>query len=419
MGIISSIGTNVREFAQGLRGGQCGIGCLKRKSVPNLPSSIGAEIRDFVVKDMIRQHEGAFRESDFADRTMQALHGAPRGVQVSGLVALEAWIHAGLFEKPVRSRRVGVVVAGSNLSQNYLFDAVPKFQQCPQYLTPKYPIHYLDTDHVGTVSQILGIQGEGFSVGGASASGNVAIIKGWQLIQLDLVDVCLVIGALADLSPLEMQGYFNVGAMGGRRYRETPGQACRPFDEDHEGFIYGEAGGCLILESLASVQKRGVPILAEVLGTSLLLDGNRLPNPNKDGEAQVMSNALQQARVSPDQIDYLNAHGSSSPLGDEIEVQAIKQVFGANLSRLWINSTKGLTGHCLTAAGVVEAIAIVVQMNRGFVHPNLNLVRPIDGECRFSPQESIETPIQKAMNNSFGFGGINSAVVFGRSDTLG
>jgi malonyl-ACP decarboxylase len=270
----------------------------------------------------------------------------------------------------------------------------------------------MDTDHVGTVSEIFKIQGEGFTVGGSSASGNLAIIKGHQLIQLELVEACLVIGALADLSPLELQGFYNVGAMGGKRYRDQPAQACRPFDRDHEGFIYGQAGGCLVLESFASARKRGIPVLAEIVGASLLLDANRLPNPREEGEVRVMEAALAQAKVKPGQIDYLNAHGTSSPLGDETEVKAIKRVFKENLPGLWINSTKGLTGHCLTAAGVIESIAVIIQMQQGFVHPNLNLENPIDSQCRFSRKESNRVSIDISMSNSFGFGGINTCLIF-------
>lgn len=417
LGIVSSIGGNVADFTRSLRDGRCGVGFLKRRAVGELPTCVGAEIAEFSLMPWIARCDRGEFEKEVLERARQALHGGPFGVQVSTAAALEAWTQAQLLRRGVPSRRMGIVVAGSNLNQGYVFDAWLKYQKLPQCVSPKYSMHYWDTDHVGVLSEVLGIRGEGFSVGGASASGNVAIIKAWQLIQLEAVDVCLVVGAMADLSPVELQGYFNVGAMGGRRFRECPDEACRPFDEDHEGFVYGEAAGCLVLESVQSAKGRGVPVLAEVLGTSLLLDGNRLANPNKDGEVQAMEEALRQARVPREEIDYVNAHGSSSPLGDETEVQAMKEVFRGSLPRLWINSTKGLMGHCLTAAGVVEAIAVVVQMQHGFVHPNRNLVRPIDLDCRFCPAQSIEAPIRRVMKNSFGFGGINSAVVFGKGDS--
>jgi malonyl-ACP decarboxylase len=318
-----------------------------------------------------------------------------------------------MMHRPV----LGIVAAGNNLSQNYHYGLLCKFQSTPQYLTPKYAIHYMDTDHVGTLSEIFKIQGEGFTVGGASASGNAAIIKGCQLIQLGILDACVIVGAMADLSPLELQGFYNVGALGGKRFRDQPDKACRPFDKDHEGFIYGQAGGSLILESPDSAQKRNVPPLAEIGGGALVLDGNRLPNPNADGEARAMESALKQAGIKPGEVNYLNAHGTSSPLGDETEIKAVKQVFKESISHLWINSTKGLTGHCLTAAGVIEGIATIIQMKEGFIHPNLNLEHPIDDECKFSRHQSIETSIHTAVNNSFGFGGINTSVIFKKGET--
>jgi malonyl-ACP decarboxylase len=412
MGIVSSIGKNTWEFGNALRAGQCGIG--RRENGPNPPiaGNIGAEIKDFSLESLVRQYENNGLPADFVKNLMICSYDAPPSVQVSVLCALEAWNQARVFKKPLDPHRLGIVAAGSNLSQNYHYGLLSKFQSTPQYLTPKYAIHYMDTDHVGTLSEIFKIQGEGFTLGGSSASGNAAIIKACQLIRLEILDACVVVGALAHLSPMELQGFYNVGALGGKRFCDQPQKACRPFDKDHEGFIYGQAGGCLVLESLNSAQKRGIPVLAEIPGGALVLDGNRLPNPNAEGEARAMQAALKQAGIEPGDIDYLNAHGTSSPLGDETEIKAIKQVFKENISQLWINSTKGLTGHCLTAAGVVEAVAAIIQMQERFIHPNLNLENPIDEECKFSRHQSIETPIHTTMNNSFGFGGINTSVIF-------
>ena len=412
MGTVNSIGKNVREFAESLRLGRCGIGRLKSAAEPPISVEIGAEIMEFSLETMFRQYKHNGFPGDFQRYLMICTHDAPLGVKLSVLSALEAWTRAQLPGKPINPHRLAVITAGSNLSQNYHYGLLSGFRAAPRYLAPKYAIHYMDTDHVGTLSDIFKIRGEGFTVGGSSASGNVAVLKGFQLICQGTADACLVVGALADLSPLELQGFYNVGAMGGKRFHHQPGKACRPFDKDHEGFIYGQGCGALILESLTSVEKRGIPVLAEMLAGSLVLDGNRLPNPNEHGEARVMASALKQAGIKPGDINYLNAHGTSSPIGDETEIKAIKQVFKEYISNIWINSTKGLTGHCLTAAGVVETIALIIQMQEGFVHPNLNLDNPIDDECRFCPKESLPVPLNISMNNSFGFGGINTCLIF-------
>jgi malonyl-ACP decarboxylase len=269
---------------------------------------------------------------------------------------------------------------------------------------------------VAVLSELLSIRGEGFVVAGASASGNVAILKASQLIQLGIVDVCVIVGALSDLSPLALQGFYNTGAMGGKRFKSLPNKACRPFDKSHEGFIYGQGCGCVILEAAESVKKRGIKPFAKLLGGALLLDGHSLPDPSEVGEIKVMTHCLELACIKPHEVDYINAHGSSSPLGDITEINAIKQVFSHEINKIWINSTKGLIGHCLFAAGVIEAIACVVQMQNNFIHPNINLVNAIDNICLFAPKQAMSSNIYIAMNNSFGFGGINSSLLLKKVD---
>jgi malonyl-ACP decarboxylase len=409
MGVISAIGQNIPEYGQSLRAGRCGIGTLKSVGEPAISVTMGAEIGNFSLETRLQQY--AFLPEALIQNAQQYAGRSPYAIQTSVVSALEAWENAQLNENPISPERLGIVIAGNNLSQHYQYDNYPKFQQTPEYLSPRYPLHFMDTDQVGTLSELFQIQGEGFTVGGASASGNVAIIKGYQLIQLGIVDACLVVGALADLSPMELQGFYNLGAMGGKRFVDEPEKACRPFDKDHEGFIYGQASGCMILESKESAARRGVQGVAEILGGAMILDGNRLTNPSEAGEIMVMELALTQAQIKANELDYLNAHGTSSPLGDETEIKAIRQVFQDHLSRLWINSTKGLTGHCLYSAGVVEAIASIIQMQEGFVHPNINLDNPIDRACLFSGSVSAPEKIEIAMSNSFGFGGINSSII--------
>lgn len=412
IGITSSIGMNAGEFSDSLRAGKSGIDHWTLSAGPPIPVGIGARLPDFSLAAALQQVEGV--PEPLRRRVGLCAGRSPLGIQAAVLAALEAWIKAGLHQVPLDPQRLGIIVAGSNLNPQYSYGLHEKFQQNPEYLTPRYPLHYMDTDYVGTLSEIFQVQGEGFTVGGASASGNVAIIKACQAIGGEVIDACLVIGAPADLSPMELQGFYNIGALGGRNFHDQPDKACRPFDRHHEGFIYGQAGACMLLESPASAQRRGVPGLARVTGGALVLDGNRLPDPNEEGEARAMALALARAGLDPSEIDYLNAHGTSSPLGDEIEVKAVKQVFKENVNRLWINSTKGLTGHCLTSAGVVEAIAAAIQLQQGFLHPNKNLENPIDNECRFCPPQSLPVSIRKAMSNSFGFGGIVTSIILER-----
>jgi malonyl-ACP decarboxylase len=218
----------------------------------------------------------------------------------------------------------------------------------------------------------------------------------------------------ADLSPMDIQGFHAIGAMGGRHFANAPEKACRPFDARHEGFIYGQASACLVLESDISARARGASALARYRGGAILLHGTASPAPDASGEARAMAEALKRSGLHPEEIVYLNTHGSSSPAGDTAEIEAIARVFGAHFPNLWLNATKGLTGHCLHAAGVVEAVACVVQMADGFLHPNANLETPISPSARFCGTFSVSQPIATAMSNSFGFGGINTSLVLTR-----
>lgn len=412
MGIVSAIGRTVEDFRQALLLGRSGIGFLQDPCEACSPVRIGAKIHDFVFASGV-QHPLSLRDETIRNAQAITLR-SPFAVQCSAASALEAWDSSGLDEKSISPERRGIVVAGNNVSQRYLFTVYEKFRESPEYVLPSYALHYMDTDQVGTLSEIFRIRGEGYTAGGASASGNIGIINGCRLVQSGLVDVCMVVGSPADLSPVELQAFHNMGALGGKRFCSQPEKACRPFDSDHEGFIYGQAGGSLILESLESARKRGVRIWAEIMGTAMTLDGNRSSDPNAWGEARAMEAALSQAQKAATDVDYINAHGTSSPLGDTTELKAIRQVFRDHLSKVWINSTKSLTGHCLSSAGVIEAIATVVQMQGGFIHPNRNLINPIDGGCRFSGATAVQADISLALSNSFGFGGINSSILFGK-----
>lgn len=411
MGIVCSIGHNTMEFGNSLRSGKSGIG-FSCHGKSQSPLEVGAYIKDF----NFLQHMGRFTDAakELSQRVIQCVRRSPFAVQVSAAAALEAWIAGELVEKPVDGERIGIITAGSNISQTHHYRMGLKYTESPDYITPSYAVQYNDFDHIGTLSEIFGINGEGFTVGGASASGNVGIIKGFQLVENGMADVCLVIGSLADLSPVEIRSFINLDAMGGKRFREQPDKACRPFDAEHEGFIYGQAGACLILESMDSAERRGIVPYAEILGGSIVLDGNRLSNPNKSGEMRAMEYALEKSGIERNQIGYINTHGTSTPMGDRVELEAIRDVFGPSLSAIWINSTKGLTGHCLYSAGVVEAIASVIQMKEGFLHPNVNLDNPIAEGYRFSPKTRITADLQYVMSNSFGFGGINTSIVLKR-----
>lgn len=408
-GIISSIGESLPEFRQSLKDGKSGIKQVTSLQEPKPSVNIVAEIQNFSFFEMLERLQNIPDEKmNLAKRLGRR---APLAIQTSIIAALQAWSDAQLFGNKPSSERIGLIVAGQNSTQHYQYDLIPKFKENPEYLSPRYALEFLETNQVGVLSELFEINGEGFVVGGASATGNVGIIKAYQLVQFGLADICLVVGVLADLSPLDMQGFINIGAMGGKKFGNQPEKACRPFDSQHEGFIYGQASACIIIESGMSALKRAMPFMAEIAGGSLNLDGNSSSDPKVNGEMKAMLSALSQAALSASDVSYINTHGSSSPLGDKTEAEAIGKIFGKRNSNLWLNSTKSLTGHCLYSAGLVEAIATVEQMREGFLHANKNLENPICHDLQFCGPESIKHKIDVAMSNSFGFGGINSAII--------
>ena len=409
MGIVSSVGNDIPSFCKALKEGKSGIKYTKKPKEPNLSVNISAEIENFSFSELL----GTFKNlPDQKLKQMKRLgQRAPFVIQTAIISAVEAWNNAQLFENLINPERVGLLIAGQNSTQNYQYNLIPKFRENPEYLSPRYALEYLETNQLGVLSELLNIQGEGFLVGGASATGNVGLIKGHQLIKAGIVDACLVVGTVADLSPMDIQGFINIGAMGGKKFQQHANKACRPFDTQHEGFIYGQACACVLLESTESALQRKVPVLAKIEGGSINLDANSSSNPNVKGELKAMEIALKQSGILASEIDYINTHGSSSPLGDVTEAEAISKLLGNHSPNVWLNATKGITGHCLYSAGVVEAIATVLQMNEGFLHPNKNLIEPIRDDLQFCDKKQINHKIEVALSNSFGFGGINTSIV--------
>jgi malonyl-ACP decarboxylase len=406
VGVVCSIGADAPAFAEALRRGRSGI--TVDPWGPGGPP-FGARLAGFSLAEALARRA---LPPPLLEAAARAVRRAPLPLQVAAAAALEAWEQARLVEAPVAAERLAVVVAGNNLTGGYADAQRATFARDPAHLAGRFALHVQDTDHVGTLSELLGIRGEGFTIGGASASGNLAIIQASRLLELDEVDACLVVGALADVSAMELQALQNLGAMASRLPDPAaPGPA---FDRRHRGFIIGQACACLVLEAARSAARRRAPVLAELRGYAVRLDGHRLAAPSEAGERAVMVGALERGGVHPHQLTYVNAHGSGSSLGDTTELAALRGALGASFSEPWVNATKALTGHCLGAAGALEAVATVLQIQGGFIHPNPVLEQPIDPACRFAGKRAIVTPIELALSNSFGFGGINSSILLAR-----
>lgn len=405
IGVTASIGQGRDAFADALLAGEHRFAAMRRPGRQRPGESddaapfIGAEIGDLRMPISIPAAK---------------LRTASWSAQVAVATLHEAWHDAGLDD--VDPERIGLIVGGSNFQQRELVQNQRKYQDSVEFLRPTHAMSFMDTDLCGLCSETFGIRGLAFTVGGASASGQLAAIQAAEAVRSGQVDVCIALGALMDLSFFECQAFRSLGAMGSDRFADRPELACRPFDRDRDGFIFGEACGAIVLRRAGQGKSApgspgATPPYAELKGWAMAWDGNRNPNPSLEGETTVIRRALAMAGLSADAIDYVNPHGTASLVGDETELTALR---ACGLDHAWINATKSLVGHGLSAAGMVELIAIMLQMRAGRLHPSRNLEHPIDAGFRWVGASAVDHTVERALNMSMGFGGINTAVCLQR-----
>lgn len=403
VGVTSSVGQGQDEFISALLDARHKFAVMQRpgrqgvipteKNAEGLQQTtafLGAEIASLNIPESISK--SLLRTASFsAQVALTSLH--------------EAWNDAHLDE--VDPYRIGLVVGGSNFQQRELIQTHQSYQDRLQFLRPTYGVSFMDTDLCGLCTETFGIKGFAYTVGGASASGQLAIIQAIQAVESGQVDVCIAMGALMDLSYWECQGFRTLGAMGSDRYATEPALACRPFDQNHDGFIFGESCGVVVIERARAINRANIQPYARLTGWALAMDGNRNPNPSFEGEVRVIQQALDRANISALNIDYINPHGTGSLIGDETELKSIRH---CGLNDAYLNATKSIIGHGLSAAGAVEMVAILLQMKAGKLHPTRNLEQPIATGYNWVQAQTISHKIDRALNLSMGFGGINSAI---------
>jgi len=391
VGVTSAVGQGKTAFTSALMAGQHAFGVMKRPGRQKQGSVfLGAEILSLVPHNSLSK---------------RLLRSASFSGQAALITLQEAYEEANL--SVVDPRRIGLVIGGSNVQQRELLQTYEGYADRPQFIRPTYGLTFMDSDLCGLCTEQFGIRGFAYTLGGASASGQVAIIQALQALQTGNVDICIAMGALMDISYMECQALRTLGAMGSDKYADNPAMACRPFDKNHDGFIYGECCGAVVIERADSALERKVQPYAKVPGWAITMDGNRNPNPSYDGETWVIQKALEQAALTANNIDYINPHGTGSMIGDEIELRAIHD---CKLSHAYINATKSIIGHGLSAAGTVEVIATLLQMKESRLHPTRNLEEPMDSSFQWVQEQSIAHSINNALSLSMGFGGVNTAV---------
>lgn len=390
VGVATPLGHTYRELADQLLAGRSGVRRIDSFPVGEHPSQIGALVPPIPCP---------------APMSAEAFGRLAKGEQALLWCCISALQDAGLWERRA-DVRVGVVLGNAGeWSAHWEHDYIAggrKVFQPQQHLEPL----------VQRTRRRLGLTGPAVTLSAACASGNYALALARRWLRLGWVDVCLAGACDMAITPMNLAGFGNLRALS--RRNDDPEKASRPFDVDRDGFVMGEGGALFVLESAGTARRRGATLYAEVAGCGASSDAYNMviPSPHPEPAIAAMRQALADAQVNPDAVGYVNAHATSTPVGDQAEARVLETVFGPAIGRVPVSSTKSMTGHLLTAAAAVEAVACIVALQRQAIPPTINLDQP-DPECRLRhvANHAEEHPVRVAVSNSFGFGGSNTCLV--------
>jgi len=405
-GALTPIGNNLQQYWEGLKAGKSGAAPITRFNASLFKTKFACEIKGFNIEDFMDRKEG--RKLDpFAQYAM--------------VVADEAIADANLPLAELDPDRVGVIW-GSGIGGLFTFqeevksfakgDGTPRFNP---FFIPKM-IADLSAGHI---SIKYGFRGPNFVTVSACASSTNAIYDAFTYLRLGKADIIVTGGSEAAVCEAGVGGFNAMKALSERN--DSPETASRPYDKDRDGFVLGEGAGALILEEYEHAKKRGAKIYAEVIGGGLSADAYHItaPHPEGAGIIKVMHNALAEAGIKPEEVDYINTHGTSTPLGDIGEIKAIQAVFGEQAYKMNISSTKSMTGHLLGAAGAIEALACILALNEGVVAPTINHFTDDDGldpRLNLTFNKAQKREVKVALSNTFGFGGHNASIILKKAE---
>lgn len=401
IGIISPIGNNLEDYWKNLLDGVSGAGPITLYDASKFKTRIACEVKGFNPEDFLERKEA--RKLD-------------RFTQYALVASDMAMKDAGLTKENINPDRVGVIfgsgIGGVQTFQQEVSDFA-RGDGTPRYSPFFIPRMILDIAS-GQISMRHNLRGPNFACASACATSTNCIMEAYNLLRLNKSDIILAGGSEAAVVEAGMGGFVSMKALSERN--DDPKTASRPYDKDRDGFVMGEAGGILVMETLKSALARGAKIYCEVAGTGATADAFHItaPHPEGLGARNVMKAALEDAEMRPEDIDYINTHGTSTPLGDGAEVKAILSVFGDHSYNLNISSTKSMTGHCLGAAGVIEAIASIMSVVHDIVPPTINHFTDdpdIDSRLNFTFNKAQKRTVRAALSNTFGFGGHNACVI--------
>jgi len=405
VGLVSPLGIGNKENWDALVAGRCGLGPITRFDASRFTSRIAGEVKGFDPSLYIDKKE--IKKMDtFIHYGMGAAHFA---MEDAGTPVTDA------------NRDRFATVVGSGIGGLPLIeDTQRKYVENggnPRVISPFFITGLIANEAAGNISIKYGLRGPNLTTATACTTGAHAIGEAFRMIQFGEADVALAGGTEAVITPLAVGGFAVMKALSTRN--DDPAHASRPWDRDRDGFVIAEGAGIVVLEELELAKKRGARIYAELVGYGMSGDAYHIAAPSEDGDgpARVMRNCLEDAGIAPEQIDYINAHGTSTPLGDRAETLAIKRIFGDHARKLAVSSTKSMTGHLLGAAGGLETAICALAVYEGVIPPTINYTNP-DPECDldYVPNTAREAKLGYVLSNSFGFGGTNGCLILKRMD---
>ena len=398
IGAITPIGNNVKEFWEGIKTSKCGIDKITLFDTNGYKVNLAAEVKNYNPEEYFDRKQAKRLE---------------RFTQFGVIAAREAFEDSGITKENTDMEKVGVIVGSGIGGLRTIELETQKLQEKgPDRVSPMYIPMAISNMAAGNIAIELGAKGESEAIVTACASATHAIGQSYRMIKHGYEDVIIAGGAESSITPSGIAGFTNMKALS---TTQDKNRASIPFDKERNGFVMGEGAGILILEELEHAKKRNAKIYAEIIGYGATSDSYHItsPLPNGEGGAKAMIRAMKDANIKPEQIDYINVHGTSTPLNDSCETAAIKTALGASSKTVKVSSTKGNTGHLLGAAGGVEAVACIKAIENSYIPPTINYKVP-DEECDLNivPNKGIETQVNIAMSNSLGFGGHNSSIIF-------
>jgi len=402
IGVITSLGFDVDTFFNNLLAGKSGIKAIERFDATEYPSKVGGEITDF--------NASAYMDPKEVKRSDRYTHYAVAATK-------QALADGSLDPTKVDAERFGVIIGSGIGGMETIQEQSWRLKdRGPRKVSPFMIPSLISNIASGVVAIEVGAKGPNFSVVSACSTGTHALGEAMHTIRRGEADVMLAGGSEAAITELGYGGFCAMRAMS-TSFNDEPERASRPFDAKRDGFVMGEGAGVLILESAAHAKARGAKIYAELVGYAATCDAYHITSPDAEGKGLglCLNNALKYSGLKPEEVDYINAHGTSTPYNDNFETKAIKRVFGEHARKLLMSSTKSMTGHLLGAAGGIEAAAAVKAIETGCVPPTINYEHP-DPECdlNYVPNQKVEADVKVAMSNNLGFGGHNATVVFKR-----